>query len=80
MRSGHEEAPVEFDGNAWVAVLTPEGVELENQFTDTLPGAAPLDRTLSMLRSYWDALGEQALDAGRKYFVRCEGRDPVLPW
>lgn len=79
-RSGSTERPYEASGNAWVAVITRDQIDIENMYNDSLRGTVTTQHALGVLRAYADALGDKAMAEGAAAFVKHEGRDPQLPW
>jgi hypothetical protein len=80
LRSGEADKPYEWSGNAWDVLITNERFEIENKFIEDLKCTMPLDDALRVMRSYWEALGEQPIRLATRQFVKTHRCPPRLPW
>jgi hypothetical protein len=76
--------PEEFSGNAWVATVSRDGVDLENLFNDVVRESLPLPDAAAILKAYWDHLRSVQrpgpFDKAAAKFTTRAHRPPVLPW
>lgn len=80
LRGGRLDEPYEASGNAWQVTITKEHAEIENKYVEHLKGSVQLATVLSVMHSYWNAMGETDVEEGIKSFRKYNRRDPLIPW